>query len=851
MAVSAPPGPPLPLRLSPEAAQVLREEIRRAGGREVSFLADVGEDRMVRNPRAVARGNRQAVLAVSRQAPPGSLMIHNHPSGNLEPSEADLEVAAALSAVGVGTAIVDNDARQLYVVVEPPAPRPLVSLDLEELEGFLGPKGGLARLHPAYEDRPGQREMAVLVGRCYNEGGVALVEAGTGTGKSAAYLLPALLWARRNQERTVVSTNTINLQEQLISKDLPLLDAALGGGYRWTLLKGRANYISIRRALLARDSAPWLLSPDRAHELETLVEWMGRTRDGSLSDLPVPPSEEVWEEVQSDADACLKARCPHFQECFYQRARREAAAAEVLVVNHHLLLVDLAVRRATNNYTEAAVLPPYRRLILDEAHNLEEAATRHLGVQVTRKGLHRLLSRLDRQGKGVLWDLMTRLEGDLAEGAGQDVRALITDRILPALADARRALDPFLEEVAACLPRGGEDSAVRLGGEGGVEPVREPAMAESLDRFLWSFRALSRELGELRARLQDVAVEASELAGRLLDVGAVEARLEAAARGVEAVLNPGEGTADWVRWLSWRGTAQRGERNLALEAAPVEVGPLLRDSLFGRVDTAVLTSATLTTQTGFRYIRERLGLEAEAWEETAPGKNVLERVVPSPFRYEDQTLLAVPTDLAAPEEEKEKFQEDTARVVTALAGISGGGLLVLFTSHQALRRVAQLLGGARLPGPLFVQGTAPRSRLLEDFTASGNGILLGTSSFWEGVDVPGDPLRGLVLQKLPFQVPTDPVAAARMERIRSRGEDPFWRLTLPEAALRLKQGFGRLIRTATDRGVVLLLDRRILTRRYGPYLRRSLPPVPLIQGPWAEVERSLRAFYSCEGASAF
>lgn len=844
---------PPSLRLSPEAAQVLRYEICRAGGREVTFLAEVGEDRTVRNPRAVARGNRQSVLAVVRSFPasPGMLMIHNHPSGDLEPSEADLAVAAALDAEGVGTAIVDNEARELYVVVEPPAFQAIVPLDLEELETFLGPGGALARLHPAYEDRPGQREMAVLVGRRYNEGGVGLVEAGTGTGKSLAYLLPALLWARQNRERTVVSTNTINLQEQLISKDLHLLDAALGGGFRWTMLKGRGNYISIRRALLAHDSAPRLLSSERAHEMETLLSWVGRTRDGSLSDLPVLPSDEVWEEVQSDADACLKARCPHFQECFYQRARREAAAAEILVVNHHLLLVDLAVRRATDNYAEAAVLPPFRRLIVDEAHNLEEAAARHLGVQVTRKGLHRLLGRLDRQGRGILWDLMARAERELRAGAAKDVHERIEKRILPAVADARRTLEPFFEQVASFLPRHGDDQAVRLGGEGGVEPSRDPAVAEALDGFLWSFRALGRELGELRARLQDAAGEGSELEGRLLDVAAVQGRLEAAARAVEAVLSPGAAMADWVRWLSWRGPPQVGEGDLALEAAPLEAGPLLRESLFRRLETTILTSATLATHAGFQYVRERLGLRSEAWEEVASGKRLVEKVVPSPFHYEEQVLLAVPTDLASPEEDKGRFQEDTARLVTALAEITQGGLFVLFTSHQALRRVAQLLVEARLRLPLFVQGHAPRSRLLEEFTTSRRGILLGTSSFWEGVDVPGDPLRGLVLQKLPFQVPTDPVAAARMERIRARGEDPFWRLTLPEAALRLKQGFGRLIRARTDRGVILLLDKRILTRRYGPYLRRSLPSVPLVKGPWVEVERSVRAFYSCGGGSPF
>ena len=328
-------------------------------------------------------------------------MVHNHPSGELEPSVADLSVAAALHEDGLGTAIVDNDARRIYVVVEPPPPREVRPLDLADLEAFLGPGGALSNAHSGFEDRPGQREMARLVATRYNEGGVGLVEAGTGTGKSLAYLLPAALWALENGERTVVSTNTINLQEQLVGKDLPLLQEAMGKRIRWALVKGRGNYISIRRAHVAAATASSLFEEDRSGEFQAILQWLGSTEDGSLSDLSAPPSEEVWEEVRSDPDICLRARCPHFQQCFYQRARRGAAAAEIMVVNHHLLFTDLAVRRVTNNYTQAAVLPPYRHLILDEAHNAEEAATDHLGIEVTRVGLFRLLSRLHRRGKGI------------------------------------------------------------------------------------------------------------------------------------------------------------------------------------------------------------------------------------------------------------------------------------------------------------------------------------------------------------------------------------------------------------------------------------------------------------------
>ncbi len=825
---------------------MIRAEIQRAGGREVTFLAEVAEDRTLRNPRAVARGNRGAVLAVARDAPQGSVMLHNHPSGDLEPSAADLAVAANLYEGGVGSAIVNNEATQLYVVVEPPAPRVVKPLDLEELEAFLAPGGSLAGTHPAFEDRPGQRDMALMVGRRYNEGGVGLVEAGTGTGKSIAYLLPAAMWALQNGERTVVSTNTINLQEQLVGKDLPLLQRTLGEELRWSLVKGRGNYVSIRRAHLAAATGASLFDEDRSGELQGILEWIGTTNDGSLSDLASPPSDEVWEEVQSDSDICLKTRCPHFQDCFFQRARREAASAEILVVNHHLLFTDLAVRRLTNNYTQAAVLPPYRHLILDEAHNAEEAATDHLGVEVTRRGLFRALSRLERRGKGVLFDLRGQLAADPERGSARELLERMDERVRPAFEEARARIEPFLDALGEVL-RGGGVQTMRLGGGEGAEPRSRVQVREATSALVFGLRRLGRELSELRVRIQDDGEWAEALEGRSLDLFSAQSRLDLHAQGIQRVLEPGDEETALVRWLELRGRSPGW--NLALAAAPIEVGVLLREDLFRRLETSILTSATLTTRTGFEYLRGRLGLGESVLEEEGGGLSVEEAVVSSPFDFTTQSLLAIPTDLTGPLEPGDRFQEDTARLALDMAQMTGGGLFVLFTSHRALQRVAELLRegqgkGRGLSFPLFVQGEAPRARLLQGFVESGRGILLGTSSFWEGVDVPGDPLRGLILQKLPFQVPTDPIVAARMEALEARGEDPFWRYTLPEAALRLKQGFGRLIRTREDRGVIMVLDDRILTRKYGLYLRQSLPPAPLAKGLWGDLRRGLEEFYA-------
>lgn len=834
----------------------MRREIAKAGGREVCFLASITESREVVRPRAVARGNHQAVLVAARDAAVGEVMLHNHPSGVLEPSDADLSVAARLYEMGLGTAIVDNAVGSLYVVVEPPTPRELVPLDPDGLAGLLSPGAPLEEIHGRYEDRPEQREVLRVIADRYNDGGVAIVEAGTGTGKSLAYLVPAARWALDNQERTVVSTNTINLQEQLVSKDLPLVERLLGEDVRWALVKGRGNYVSIRRLRLAASSLTSVFERDRSDELDQLLEWSQSTEDGSLSDLAFSPSPEVWEEVQSDADVCMRARCKHFQQCFYQRSRRRAASAEILVVNHHLLFTDLSVRRTTGDFQTPAVLPGYKHLILDEAHNVEDAATTHLGVDVTRRGLFRLLGRLERKGKGVLRALADELGGS---EAADGVRSHIELKVVPSVRRAREAVTRLIDALDTVLPAGHVEP-MRIGVPPLGEPIDHPPVREALDTVLPALTAFARTVGSLVGRIEERDELFGLVEGRLLDLRSAERRAGTSADALRLVLDPDvAGTAN-VRWIERRGRPPR--LNLALAAAPVELGPQLREGLFSKVGSASLLSATLATRKTFDFVRGRVGLgpegqpgqdpaarvfgdNSQAVIETADDAplDVVERLVPSPFDYETQSLFCVPTDIPSPG--AEGFHRATADIALAMAELTDGGLFLLFTSHRSLVRVAEMMrqAGVDKRWPLFVQGEAQRSPLLRRFEAAGNGLLLGTSSFWEGVDVPGDPLRGLILEKLPFRVPSEPVTAARVESVESRGGNSFWDYMLPLAALRLKQGFGRLVRSRTDRGAVVLLDDRVLTRKYGRYFRESLPPAPLVKGPWWEIERRLKDFY--------
>jgi len=828
-------------RLAAPVREQLRAEIAAAHGREVSFVVRPDANGLVVEARVVARGTVDAVLALPGIAGRGEMLVHNHPSGVLEPSGADLAVAARLHDGGVGFGIVDNAVTEFYVVVECPRPRSTTRLDAIDVAGLLAPGGAVARALGGFEDRPSQRDMAAYGADLYNDGGIALLEAGTGVGKSFAYLVPALVWARENGERTIVSTNTINLQEQLVGKDLPILARALGTGDHtpsFALLKGWHNYLCLARLEQARAGLQTLFDEREAAELVSLGAWAARTSDGSLADLADEPGAEVWDAVAAESDLCTRLKCPHFERCFVFQARRRAAEADVVVVNHHLLTSDLAVRMASDNWQEAAVLPPYRRLVLDEAHHLEDVAATHLGAQVSMVGVNRLLSRLERSGRGLLPTLAILLRGrdDLLSAASRD---LIEQSLRDALNAARRAAEEVFAHLGRRLDREqGAPSVLRLGDEFAGDVIWAEGLGVSLDNLLVAFGRLRDGVETVadRLSLDDPSERRAQLVGELRGV---VRRLDASATGLTAALRPAPGAAAAVRWLERRG---KKIPNVSAAAVPLDLAPLLKENLFDRVETVILTSATLAAGGEFGYLEERLGLDLP------PSRVVVREVLPSPFDFPSQCLFAIPTDLPEPRDDEEGHDAAVARVLLELAHASDGGMFVLFTSHGALRRTAAAVRG-EIGGrwPLLVQGEGQRDLLLRRFRDSGTAILLGTDSFWEGVDVPGRALRVLILAKLPFKVPSEPLTAARLERLEAKGLNGFSHYLVPNAALKLKQGFGRLIRSKTDVGAVILLDRRVVTKRYGPLVLEGLPPAERLIGRWEDVRDACEEFFARHG----
>ncbi len=808
-------------RLTPRVIEEIREAIADADGNEVFLVGRMGDDGRVSAVTVGARGTDEAVPVLGPHIEEGDAVIHNHPSGGTRPSRADLAVASRLGNQGIGFYIVDNDLDDIYVVAEPVAPRPMVALDEEELAAGLSPGGALSRVYPLFEERESQTRMLRQVCRAFNHDEICAAEAGTGVGKSLAYLVPAVAWAVRNGERVVVSTNTINLQQQLVEKDIPLAKKVLGEDPKVVLVKGRGNYLCLHRLNEAIEEMG--LFDERDPELLSIREWARTTETGSRTDLSFYPSDESWSRVCSEADTCLGLRCNHREGCFILKARREASSAKILIANHHLLFADLALRLSGSGFDDPAVLPPFRRVIFDEAHNVEKAATSFFSQSVSRFTIARHLGRLYRKRKGRVtghFPALVRILGRTAAGGR-----------VPALVDTVHERAEQLDAAARTLL--GEESALLL--DAGTMPDFRDSAGAELGNLSLSIRELDDAFTELLEKLESAATPGSADDG-LQDAIAWDCRVQlsrlAAIADVLDRFRLGEAGENDIFWLE-----STREKAVRLVITPLEVGPLMRDAVFQPLRTAVFTSATLTVAGSFSYWAGRIGLSA------ADGKEPVFRSFPSPFDYRAHVLLGVPTDAPAPD--SAGHREFLARFLGRALAASGGGGLVLFTSYSLLKEMYASVQPelTRAGIRLMKQGDADRARLLDSFRAERSSVLFATDSFWEGVDAPGDTLRMVILCRLPFRVPSEPVLRARMASIEARGGNPFGELSLPEAVVRTRQGFGRLMRRHDDSGVVLILDPRIVTKTYGAVFLESLPEARRVIGPAAEVLREVASFF--------
>ncbi len=703
-------------------------------------------------------------------------------------------------------------------------------VDAAALTSMLLPGGLIADGFPGYEHRPQQITMLESATEAFNEGYQLIIEAGTGTGKSLAYLLPAIHYAVKNSRPVVISTNTINLQDQLYNKDIPDLRALLPFPFQAAVLKGRGNYLCLRRLAQMRKAES--LDANEAQVLAKILAWLPETPTGDNSELALRELEfAVWTRVQAEQETCLGDRCPHLRKgrCFFYHARHNAESAHLIIINHALLLSDMLVANR--------ILPEYRHLIVDEAHHLEARATEQLGFSISRNQLHGLLSGLYQpseagQPRGFLAGILGHFRGSTVDLATQKDLAQFLQQLQSEVQRAEGASAEFFEALQVSVgeqmenePRRGSpqyDRQIELTYGVRSQPSWSDVevCADNLDAALLR---IEQGLAGLQQGLTQVEDEQildydnllQEVIARLDHVRQWRHHLQS------IVIEP---NSRGIYWFS----VSLNNGGVTLNYAPLEVGELLVKNLFANMETIVLTSATLRTEGNFNYIRERIGLP-----------DASELVVGSPFDYVNSTLLYLPTDI--PEPSQPNYQSIVGRAITELCLATGGRSLLLFTSHSQLQSTYRTISRPLEDAGIITYGQGldgSRRQLLENFRNTPKSVLLGTRSFWEGIDVVGSALSCLVIARLPFAVPTDPVFAARSRTF----DDPFGQYAVPEAVLRFRQGFGRLIRSCSDRGVVVVLDKRILSKSYGSAFLDSLPECTIRRGPLGQLPAAAAAW---------
>lgn len=707
------------------------------------------------------------------------------------------------------------------------------NLDAAKVLHLISSQGILCRTLKGFEPRKPQQMMMQNVIEAYNDEAIALIEAGTGTGKSLAYLLPAILWALENHQRTLISTHTIALQEQLIQKDIPLITKALNLDIRAVLVKGMSNYLC-QRKFEETSGERLFMTPEEKNEFDKIEAWAETTREGSRTSLPMMPTSAMWERICAESDTCSHQKCPCYQSCYFFKARTKAEEAQILVANHHLLFADLSVRAETDNYQGQAILPAYSRIVIDEAHHIEDIATDFFGASISKMGILRLLSRIstekNNKPQGRLVVIKEKLEQHFPNSTDPVVGSLLA-RLNSDLWAQRREIQNCVNEAFLVI----SESVDRL--SSGIQeelsqgetklrllPVHHQniiwqkqaipssqKLIQSMLRYVQSLNSLERDL---KALDHDTFQEYSK--GPRLDLDALATRLEGQANLIEKLIiqTPQQ---EKVRWIELKHSPVYS--NVSLQDADLDVSKAIVEFLFSKFDSIIMCSATLTTNRHFDFIRKRLGITPE----NLPDKKVIESIYDSPFNYDEQALLIIPTDL--PEPNHANFLELASQRIWQAIEASRGSCFILFTSYSMMKMCFDLLS-ERLRShryALFKQGDVERQTLLSQFKTTPKAVLFGTDSFWEGIDVAGEALRCVIIAKLPFKVPTEPITQARNEAILAKGGDPFSEYTLPTAIVKFKQGFGRLIRHAKDRGCIVCLDTRLVTKKYGQLFIDSLP----------------------------
>ncbi|MCK5780050.1 MAG: DEAD/DEAH box helicase [Psychrilyobacter sp.] len=794
-------------KLDKKIIEEMRIEIEKAHGNEVFFRGIPNKDGIVDRVEVIARGNKGSVPALLKRMKKREVIIHNHPSGYLFPSDADVAVASVYSNEKDGASyIVNNEVDDIYVMVEVNNTK-LKKIDIVP---FFEEKGPLARIFKGFEYRVEQLHMAQHIEKGLNSEKKVVVEAGTGTGKTLAYLIPAIEWAVKNEKKVVITTNTINLQEQLLYKDIPTVKKLLTEKFTYILVKGRGNYLCNRKAASIGSGGSNEIddmSASQKDQVNYILKWFKSTDHGDKGELPFEVDYIVWENFMSETDICAGNKCAFKEACFFMKSREEKKKADVLITNHHMYFADLSIRKEVGFNTEYSILPDYDLVVFDEAHNIENVARDYFSYEASKYSFNKTMNNIHHMGKkkdGSKYTGLLNYLRNIKYKGYDEIKKEITDELVSRHIElTRRGNEYFQKVIEAFAGQSQGNMSLRLR----KEELKHWEHWETLKGFeedlLFSYNSYMRRLKSLSRVLKEIDDETALIS----DFIKYTERLESYFSNYNFIKEMDD--KNFIYWIS----LNQKKSNVKFVATPLKISDELDEILYSNLDHMVFTSATIAINGSFEYFKKSIGLHEE----------VLEKIIDSPFDYEKQMKVYIPRDLPSPTERG--FLDGIKDFVEKLVKRTKGNTFLLFTSYSTLNYLYFMLKDSfeKENFDLFIQGEAPRNQLVDMYKKSSKPVLFGTSSFWEGVDVKGDKLKSVIIVKLPFKVPSDPVVEAIIENLNEEGKNAFMEYQIPEAIIKFKQGMGRLIRSRDDRGVITILDNRIITKRYGGLFIKSIP----------------------------
>ncbi len=797
--------------ISENIIKEMRNEINKSSGNEIFFRGIPNKDGIVVEIEVIARGNENSVAALLSRMKKNEVIIHNHPSNILIPSSNDVEISSIYGDIGGASYIVNNNVDEIYEIVPL---KKFVDIDIKE---YYGNNGIIKNKINQFEVRKEQYQMSKLIENGLNNNTKLVVEAGTGTGKTIAYLIPSVLYGLENNIKVVISTNTINLQEQLINKDIPMLQKILSKEFSYILVKGRGNYLCKRKLYNINDTE--IEKTEDKNIINNIKQWDSTTETGDRSELKEEISYNIWEKMNSESDLCAGVKCNYYSTCYFFKARKSINKSDVLIVNHHMFFADLSIRNEAGFNTEYAILPNYDIVVFDEAHNIEDTARNYFTYEVSRYEFGRLVGYIHNKrstnlsNAGSLTRLLAFLNINLEPERYQKIDEL-KDEIISDLNQFYDNGIKILDKIATVFANDLTSSELkkRLDKEFFMYSKDKKNIDKLNKEFSQKYVTLIKTFNNFFKVIDNYDIEDDN--SIIFDFKKYFERLKEYYKNFEFILDMED--KNYVYWIS----ININKNNVRLYATPFDISEDLNKSLLSKIDRMVFTSATLSVDNKFDYFLNSIGIKDK--------KKIDTKMILSPFDYEKQMSVYIPSDVPDPNDIN--FIDNVLSFIKQLINKTEGKCFLLFTSYSTMNYLYNKIEPyfIKTKYTLIKQGDMPRNEMIEVFKREENPILFGTDSFWEGVDVQGKQLQSIIILKLPFKVPDDPVTEAIIEKIRDNKGNPFLEYQVPQAVIKFKQGIGRLIRSKEDKGIVTILDIRLVQKYYGKKFLKSLPKTNII-----------------------